>query len=158
MYKNMADLTAENEYLVPDSSLREHDKKGDYLYLAILDQTGDDDENGADAQIDAIRKVILTKSKAIQDQLVETSEKVKGALSSSTEKFVAMLAETNLKGEMRVKQCLKKIEQEGSPDGKYLRESNLDSNRFGGGSRKGSNTNLADLLQSPVHTKSKFAR
>ena len=42
MYKTMADLTAENEYLVPDSHLAEYDAKGDYLYIAILDDNNDE--------------------------------------------------------------------------------------------------------------------
>jgi hypothetical protein len=45
MYKTMADLSVENEYLVPHSSLETHDKKGDYLYVAIVDSTNGDDNS-----------------------------------------------------------------------------------------------------------------
>ena len=51
MYKTMADLTAENEYLVPNSDLAAHDAQGDYMYLAIMDSTGDDTLSEADSSI-----------------------------------------------------------------------------------------------------------
>ena len=37
MYKTMADLMVEQEYLVMKSSLATHDNSGDYLYIAIVD-------------------------------------------------------------------------------------------------------------------------
>ena len=50
----MADLSVENEYLVPNSSLEEHDKMGDYLYVAILDTT-DQDSQGLESTIDSLK-------------------------------------------------------------------------------------------------------
>lgn len=41
MYKNYADLMAENEYLVPNGYLEGHDNQGDYMYVAILISTDD---------------------------------------------------------------------------------------------------------------------
>ena len=41
----MADLIAENEYLVPNNSLIEHDKEGDYLYIATIDETDNSEED-----------------------------------------------------------------------------------------------------------------
>jgi hypothetical protein len=57
MYKTMADLSVENEYLVPHNSLEEHDKKGDYLYIAILDST-DDKADELETIIDNIKEGI----------------------------------------------------------------------------------------------------
>jgi hypothetical protein len=53
----MADLSVENEYLVPHNSLEEHDKKGDYLYIAILDST-DDKADELETIIDNIKEGI----------------------------------------------------------------------------------------------------
>jgi hypothetical protein len=38
MYKNFADLIAENEYLVKRQALDDHDAMGDYLYIAKVDK------------------------------------------------------------------------------------------------------------------------
>ena len=61
MYKTMADLAVENEYLVPNNSLEEHDKQGDYLYVAILDKT-DDEANAVETLIDKIKESLIAKS------------------------------------------------------------------------------------------------
>ena len=61
MYKTMADLSVENEYLVPYSALETHDRQGDYLYIAILDST-----DSSDANTDLETKIQRLKENAIR--------------------------------------------------------------------------------------------
>jgi hypothetical protein len=37
LYKNIAELIVENEYLIKGGDLEAHDKSGDYLYIASVD-------------------------------------------------------------------------------------------------------------------------
>lgn len=61
----MADLACENEYLVPDSELENHDKQGDYLYIAILDSTSESG-NVMENKINRIRTVVINKTKQME--------------------------------------------------------------------------------------------
>mmetsp|Transcript_21603 Transcript_21603/g.15841 ORF Transcript_21603/g.15841 Transcript_21603/m.15841 type:complete len:275 (+) Transcript_21603:2648-3472(+) len=112
MYKTMADLTVENEYLVPDSDLQKHDDKGDYLYLAILDNTSDQ-LSGAESTIDDIRKTMMTKNVGMQKALAKGQAKLVKQFKTANEKLYTVVLEQNLKNEMRVKQVLRKVDPAG---------------------------------------------
>lgn len=64
MYKNMADLIAENEYLVRRKYLEDHDKMGDYLYIAKVDKTEGNDE--VEAKLTDIKQNIVKKTEGIE--------------------------------------------------------------------------------------------
>ena len=71
MYKTFADLMTENEYLVPNSDLAEHDEQGDYMYIAILDNTNDAG-NEVDNKIQKIKTEIISKTKHIEHILKDS--------------------------------------------------------------------------------------
>jgi len=110
MYKTMADLTVENEYLVAESSCIDHDERGDYLYLAMLDQTGGDSLGLAAETIEDIRKTVMGKGVKMQKAFEKAQLKLVKQLNTSNEKLFTLLTEANLKNEMRVKQVLRKLE------------------------------------------------
>jgi hypothetical protein len=69
MYKNFADLIAENEYLVRDKFLKSHDKMGDYLYIARLDK--DEGEDEVRSKLSEIRTNIVKKTENIEKLMRE---------------------------------------------------------------------------------------
>jgi hypothetical protein len=69
MYRNFADLIAENEYLVKEKRLEEHDNLGDYLYIAIVD-TADGEGEAWEIHLKSIGKIVQKKTERIEKLLV----------------------------------------------------------------------------------------
>lgn len=78
MYKNFADLIAENEYLVKQDQLEKHDIMGDYLYIAKVDKTEGSDE--IQSKLNEISKKVETKTKTIEKVLRDTQRTMINAM------------------------------------------------------------------------------
>lgn len=66
MYKNFADLIAENEYLVKKQSLEEHDLMGDYLYIAKVDKTDGAEGEAWEGKLEDVKKTMIKKTEGIE--------------------------------------------------------------------------------------------
>lgn len=69
MYKNFADLIAENEYLVYSNKLEDHDDMGDYLYIAKVDKNDDADGEAWEGKLENVKKQMIKKTEHIENML-----------------------------------------------------------------------------------------
>lgn len=109
LYKTLADLICENEFLVSNSSLKSQDDEGDYLYIAIVDGNDDDGEVW-ESKLTNLKTKMVSTTVGIERMVREAQKNLVGTISSQGEKFLTMLLESNIKNEMRLKQYSKKVE------------------------------------------------
>ena len=71
MYKNFADLIAENEYLCDKRKLKEHDQMGDYLYIARVDKTDSKGGEAWEGKLNDVETNLIKKTETIEKILKE---------------------------------------------------------------------------------------
>lgn len=109
LYKTLADLICENEFLVPNGSLKEQDDLGDYLYIACVDSNNQDEEVWEN-KITVLKDKMMSKTVGIEKLMREAQKSLVKTISSQGEKFLSMLLESNIKNNMRLKQYAKKVD------------------------------------------------
>lgn len=88
MYKNFADLIAENEYLVKDKLLVDHDAMGDYLYIAKIDQA-DGEGEAWEQHLRSIGKIVTSKTERISKLLCEAEKNLTKSIQLQGEHFIS---------------------------------------------------------------------
>jgi hypothetical protein len=107
VYKNLADLIVENEYLVPGGVIAAHDSKGDYLYLAKIDETLND-EDPLNNAVSTLKRTLKKGEKTVNKELRSLNSLFDATVAANTEKFVSMYMEESLKKEVKFKMMAQK--------------------------------------------------
>jgi len=110
MYKNFADLIAENEYLVKNQRLEEHDAMGDYLYIAQLDQTDGAEGEAWEGKLEDVKKGMVQKTEAIETVLREAQRNILNQVHLQADQYVALFREMNAKNEQNLQHCTRKLD------------------------------------------------
>jgi len=109
LYKNLADLIIENEYLVPGSLIQEHDSQGSYLYIAKVEQNEIHAE-AWDLKIQDLRKTMVKRTFIVDKVAREFAKQLTKALEASQTKFDHFYTDETAKNETKFKQVLKKLD------------------------------------------------
>jgi Na+/phosphate symporter len=88
MYKNFADLIAENEFLVKEKRLEDHDAMGDYLYIAKVD-TADVVGEAWEIHLNSIGKIVQSKTERIEKLLIEAQKNLTKNIQQQGEHFIS---------------------------------------------------------------------
>lgn len=102
MYKNLADLIVENSFLVPAKDLEDHDKDGDYLYIAKLDNTQISAET-IEGKVLLLEHALLKRASCIEHASKELIKTFGNALHKVSEKHTQIYVEESMKNEMKFK-------------------------------------------------------
>ena len=64
LYKNLADLINENQYLIKAAEIEEYDKGGSYLYIATID-THEVNQERIDERLDDLKKTLIYRAASL---------------------------------------------------------------------------------------------
>ena len=99
MYKNFADLIAENEYLVYKKKLEEHDQMGDYLYIAKVDKNDDVLGDALEGKLENVKQQMIKKTETIENMLKLSQKAIIDNLHTQIDHFVQLSKEQSQKSE-----------------------------------------------------------
>lgn len=102
MYKNFADLIAENEYLVKNERLEDHDRMGDYLYIAKVDKTDGAEGEAWESKLEDVRKTLVKKTEGIETILNNAQANLILSVQAQTDLYMHYFKEMNAKNDLKL--------------------------------------------------------